>query len=277
MSLYTQVRAFRSQIPGWQAMKPLREMGRSVYVASLKMRFGKEYPLLLGGKFPVRLRPEFFYCEHFGDRHNKGWWSCLQSLRGEQIFLDIGAHIGLYSLPASQVMDGRIYAFEPSDKNQQVLREHLKMNQVSNVEVIGSLVGETSSESIEFYEDQEVSALNSQVMTDRMKSSGRFETRLKIQISIDDFCSEREIRPDVIKIDVEGAEAGVLRGAVETLKASHPLVYLSVHPGRMERMGEDPKALLSLLASCGYGLYEMNLTPAKTLRSDEYLAIKEVR
>ena len=61
--------------------------------------------------------------------------------------LDIGAHIGLVSLPLSTVVatDGTVYAFEPATGNNAYLFQHLAMNKISNVEVVSNLVAPNHS------------------------------------------------------------------------------------------------------------------------------------
>lgn len=58
--------------------------------------------------------------------------------------------------------------------------------------------------------------------------------------------------PDVLNIDVEGAELLVVRGAEQTLKEKHPLIWLSVHPEMMEIFGHTPGMLFDFMKDCGY-------------------------
>lgn len=71
-------------------------------------------------------------------------------------------------------------------------------------------------------------------------------------VTIDRLCEERGVAPAIVKIDVEGAEADVLRGARKTLQAHRPVICLELHFDEMERRGESPGALLEEMASMGY-------------------------
>jgi FkbM family methyltransferase len=71
-------------------------------------------------------------------------------------------------------------------------------------------------------------------------------------LTMDQLCAERRIAPSIVKIDVEGAEADVLRGARATLNAHHPVICLELHLDVLERRGESPGVLLDGLASLGY-------------------------
>jgi FkbM family methyltransferase len=50
------------------------------------------------------------------------------------------------------------------------------------------------------------------------------------QITLDEFCDSRELKPELIKIDTEGAELNILKGAIEVLRRHKPTIILSVHP-----------------------------------------------
>ncbi len=57
-----------------------------------------------------------------------------------------------------------------------------------------------------------------------------YEATQKRQITLDNFCKENELNTELIKIETEGAEVGILKGATETLRVHQPTIYLSVHP-----------------------------------------------
>ncbi len=70
--------------------------------------------------------------------------------------------------------------------------------------------------------------------------------------SVDNLCAELGFRPDLVKVDVEGYELGVLRGAREILGALQPLLFLELHPDHLRRLGHSPRQVVELLAGLGY-------------------------
>ena len=70
--------------------------------------------------------------------------------------------------------------------------------------------------------------------------------------TIDELCASRQLTPAILKIDVEGAEAEVLRGARATLRTQHPVVCLELHFDELERRGESVGTLLDDMAAMGY-------------------------
>lgn len=73
-------------------------------------------------------------------------------------------------------------------------------------------------------------------------------------IRIDDFCKMKGIYPDIITIDIEGAEVEALKGARETLSTHRPLCYVSVHPEFIEdKYSYKRGAIFDLMFDVGYG------------------------
>jgi len=139
---------------------------------------------------------------------------------GDVVF-DIGAHVGFYSLLSAQLAgkDGKVFAFEPSPGNFEYLKTHSLINDFSNIEPINAAV--SFKDGYSFFS------------RDKNSSQGHLsgEGDLKVKtVSLDSWViKERIPLPDVMKIDVEGAEADVLRGAHEILKSRHPVIFLSIH------------------------------------------------
>lgn len=232
----------------------------------------------IGPYGPFRLLPEFAFSdlENWGSAHNKGFRSCIEACRGKRCVLDIGAHIGLVSLPAASVLakDGRVYAFEPAAANVGVLQRHLRLNNAENVELVPVLVGMRDHAEVPFYESAGPHGQNAVILkseaTLRSEQGGYRQTKRR-QIALDGFCHERRIAPEVIKIDVEGAELGVIAGAEQTLITHRPIVYLSVHPREIALAGGSLDELMQLVNEVGYTLKTVEGEPVGDLKLDEYL------
>lgn len=153
------------------------------------------------------------------------------------VVLDLGAHIGYYSLLAARLAGpaGRVYAFEPHPRNAWYLRRHMRMNRCRNVEIVECAAYDRCA-TLRF-------DLGSGSGTGRVSDTGPIEVRT---VRLDDFVGAREIVPTVVKVDVEGGERPVLEGARETLRAARPVLFLSTH-------GDDrASSCRALLASLGY-------------------------
>jgi FkbM family methyltransferase len=144
-----------------------------------------------------------------------------QLVREGNVVFDVGGHVGFYTLLASVLVGptGRVITFEPLPRNIRYLKEHLSLNDVRNVVVVEAGVADHSGPA-RFAE-----GATNDVGT--ISQVGTLEIRT---VAIDDLVSAGELPlPDVMKIDVEGAEAMVLHGAQATLARAHPTMFLATH------------------------------------------------
>ena len=242
------------------------------YIPGLSVRqyVGPYGPFLLSAEFA------FSNFANWGGAHNRGFRTCVEACRGKTCVLDVGAHI--VSSPCRfRPSWGRAASsmrFEPARANVELLRRHLKSNRIANADVVEALVGVEDREEVYFYESAEPHGQNSIVQKRSPAAGGEwndFSWIRKPQLSIDSYCQRRGIAPEVIKIDVEGAEIGVLRGARETLRRSRPLVILSVHPREIALAGESLEILRDLLDELGYDIRDTAGLPVREFKLDEYV------
>jgi FkbM family methyltransferase len=140
-----------------------------------------------------------------------------------------------------------VLAVEASPANAGLLRKHLEWNHCRNVQLVEAAIGDR---------DGEVSFTFRQDPTD----PGGFANSLAYDIGgetatiwmtmIDTLCASCE--PDLIKIDIEGAELLALKGAYETLMRSAPILVIAIHPDAMRAIGTNPAELVEFLGTCGY-------------------------
>lgn len=136
---------------------------------------------------------------------------------------DIGANVGLYTLLASKNAgpNGRVCAFEPLERNLRYLRRHLALNHVQNCEVLGAAVSDR--EGINGF-----SAASWDSSMGHLSPDGELQVR---SVTLDGCLYERHALrlPDILKIDVEGAERAVLEGGTRAITERHPVVFVEVH------------------------------------------------
>jgi FkbM family methyltransferase len=147
-------------------------------------------------------------------------------------FYDAGAHVGYYSLLASRLVGkaGRVVAFEPDPANVDVLKENLSRNRMSNVEVIpAALWGHRGNVAFQrsASDGPEVSSRRGAVVA---PDGDEFRAGLiRVEaLTLDAFAADHE-PPTMIKIDVEGAEVEVLKGAEKLISRTKPVMLLEVH------------------------------------------------
>jgi FkbM family methyltransferase len=153
--------------------------------------------------------------------------------------IDIGAHVGYYTLLASILAGdkGSVWAFEPEPTNAAFLRRHMWLNHCSNVHVEELAVSDASG-SARF-------GLGKGSGTGHLDHNGNINVKT---VRLADFCALRGITPTALKIDVEGAEAAVLEGARELIETARPVIFLSTHGPQVHRQ------CLDWLRAAGYSV-----------------------
>jgi FkbM family methyltransferase len=162
------------------------------------------------------------------------------------VVFDLGAHIGYYTLLAATLVGarGRVLAFEPNPGNLKHLRRHVKMNRLDNTEVLAMAAGATPGVA-KF-------ARGTGSGTGRLDLGGSLEVPVT---SVDRAASEQGLVPNFLKIDVEGAEVELLRGAKQTLASARPIIFLSTHGTEVHHQSQD------LLRSFGYRFERIGQDP----------------
>jgi FkbM family methyltransferase len=155
-------------------------------------------------------------------------------LRPGDVFIDIGANVGFYTILASKRVGekGRVYAIEPFLRNLFLLSIHVKINRCSNVVIVPAACADVSG--IALFQPGRNPA-EGRILS----SADNVDAALKMApvpaISLDNLCKNLSVCPSVLKIDVEGAELRVLQGARETLRRCKPYLFISVHSDQMRR------------------------------------------
>lgn len=172
--------------------------------------------------------------------------ACLRKLQPGHVVLDIGANIGAHTLPFAKAVgpEGKVHAFEPTDYATAKLRRNLELNPelVSRVAVnqvfLGDGGGQAPPEEIcsswPLQGAEEVHPAHQGVAKSTLGATAT---------SLEEYCSDRAVeRVDLIKLDVDGNEAGVLRGGMDMLHKFRPPILMELW-----RDNEESAALRELL------------------------------
>ena len=167
-------------------------------------------------------------------------------------FIDIGAIAGYFVLLGSSCVgnNGLTLAFESVPVNHSTINAHLEVNAISNVKLEGMVISDTNGE-VEFtIEDNNANSHISDIDISHAISSVREVLKVK-SIRLDDYLDKNNLRADVMKIDTEGAEVSVLKGATATLKKDKPICIVSVHSQ------ECRDGCIDILQDCGYRIEKL--------------------
>jgi FkbM family methyltransferase len=191
--------------------------------------------------------------------NTRGWkegedYPLLRELaRGRTCIFDVGANMGQTALLMATVMDseGKIFAFEASEQACRVLIENVSRNRLgSKVIPINAVVAERSGEVVDFY--WEYTSGGASIVYGHL---GHTFAIKKCTLSLDDFCARQGLRPELVKIDVEGGEERVLRGMQDILRKIQPPVLVEVHRWPTEELASRAAAVWHLARAVGYEVF----------------------
>ncbi len=172
------------------------------------------------------------------------------------VVCDIGANVGFYTLLAARRVGaaGHVYAFEPVPRNLAFLRRHIALNRLTQATVFDCALADAPGTAA--FDDR------------RGDSSGCLRSGGPLAVAVetlDRLVQTGAVRPpSCLKIDVEGAEARVLRGAADTLQRYRPVVFLATH---------GPEAHAASVAELArHGYHVAALAGGAPIDTDELLA-----
>ena len=158
-----------------------------------------------------------------GGQMNEAYWDPV-ILRQGDTFLDIGANVGGWTIPAAKYYR-RVVAFEANPEVAYVLSKNISLNHIGNVEVLPFAVGEATGEKILWQYGK--SGQDSFLREHAGLHDVGWGTKVKI-VALDSY----KLEPNVIKVDTEGYELNVLKGAYQTIQRSRPRLAIETHDPR---------------------------------------------
>lgn len=202
---------------------------------------------------------------YFGNK-DADYSSIRDTILKAKCIFDIGANIGTTSLYfASLNPDAKIYSFEPHPGSYGRAIENISLNEYKNIEVLNTGLGD-KKDSLKLYEVNEHNPGMNRII------SGERDLPFKtIQVdTLDNICRERNIEAvDFVKMDVEGFEYAVLKGAKETLSRSKPLLFIELDDNNLKENNSSARELVDLLHSYGYSdIYRASTSESITEKTD---------
>jgi len=190
-------------------------------------------------------------------------------LRPGMIVLDVGAHVGYYTLLAARMVGphGRVYAFEPEPENYALLAKNVALNGFSNVRLVPKAAMATSGTASLFISAQ---GNDRHSVFPNPRSLRRETSREVACVALDDFLQAEGWPPvDLVKLDIEGAEPLALDGMGRLLaQAAGPKLIVEFAPETLQNGGTSPQGFLEKLNTLGLAV--------STIQSDGGLSKVEV-
>lgn len=247
---------------------------------------GKEVNFILD--LDPQVQPDRFLLQHF----QRGWcyepeiaWVLFRALREGDLAIDVGANIGFFTVLMSRLVgdSGRVIACEPGTNNLASFRQHMTVNNASNVTIINKPVWSEAGP-LTFYLNADDRSTNSAF--DPAQYDWNPKAKISPQVSTMQAITIDELSQDLsavrlIKIDTEGAELRVLEGAKKTLeKLKPPFVVAELNPLGMKQIDCTAENLREFMREFGYDtffLHKLDQLPTFVPRSTKIIYKEEAR
>jgi FkbM family methyltransferase len=194
-------------------------------------------------------------------------------LRPGDTFFDVGANCGWLSLHAAKRVGrgGHIVAFEPSPILAEFLAYHRRVNRAPQIHVVPKAVSDSDGAAQFFLIQEGFSTRNSLTIGGDVPFLRTGEkTAISVPaITLDSYCGATGDWPSLVKIDVEGAELMVLRGAAQVLER-RPVLIVGSHPHLLPP-GQTTGDIFRLLSGQGYVILESEITQYAGFEGGDYL------
>ena len=187
-----------------------------------------------------------------GDTYEEYWTGLfMELLKPGMTVVDIGANVGHYSLIAARAVgdSGRVFSFEPDPHNYDLLVRNVELNGFTNVTALNVAVS-SGKGTVTLYLDKYNLGGHSLSAENVLISAGKVEVDT---ISLDEFFETAAAGVvDVIKMDTQGAEGLIIKGARRVIEDNDPVVLMELWPFGLRNAGYDPATLVVNLERLGY-------------------------
>jgi len=174
----------------------------------------------------------------------------IKNFKDDDIFYDIGANYGFYTLLAQEfITKGEIHAFEPNPKIFKLLRENSRLDIYKNIFLNEMALSDKAGET-EFF-DREIAGHSGSSSLIKHQHFSKCKVIKVRTTTLDDYISNRK-PPTIMKIDVEGGESLVLKGGLELLKKYSPMIIMEFFPDDLHREA------VNILFSSGYRAFKID-------------------
>lgn len=202
------------------------------------------------------------------DKHSKHWFfprydkgkihepivtkMLVSSLNASDVFVDVGTYVGYFTCIAGKVCTkGKVYGFEVDMHAFGILEKNIKYNNLSNIEVFNYGVSNKKG----FVKIPKTLFPNPGLSVINDKNNKNY---LSVKaVSLDDFFKNKKDKPNIVKIDVEGAELLVLKGMQSLLEEESITLFLELHGNKLDEFNTNSKEVISFLNKLGYEVNEI--------------------
>ena len=180
--------------------------------------------------------------------------SLLEKAKSAKVVLELGGHIGIWTELISNSMpaDGKIFVFEPNPFTYKILQKQVKVSlSNSKITTVNKAVGSENGNMQFHFEPNNPGGFEGSAKSRLVVKGGNDKPAELIDVavvSVDSFCKEYSISPDVIKMDIEGAEYYALQGMKNLLSEGKAKIIIELHQFAWQDFGYSGQEMLDFIA-----------------------------
>jgi FkbM family methyltransferase len=172
-------------------------------------------------------------------------------------FMDVGSNVGLYSICAALVNPKiKVSSFEPNIEIAKLQKRNLELNNVNSIRIINYGLANENSDSVDFFVPKFTGSGGGSLLNLHPDEGASDELRVTLK-KLDNLDEEIRSNVDFIKVDIEGAELEFLKGALNTISDSKPVIISELLRKWMNPFGSHPQDFLKTLFDIGYTCFEV--------------------
>jgi FkbM family methyltransferase len=235
----------------------VKKLGLSGFLIDIIKLYAKFFPNQIvtrsGIKYSVDLRQVVDFGTFLGGWEKNTLDFLRKTLKQGDVVVEVGANVGAHTLYIAKLIGpmGHVYAFEPTSFALNKLQKNISLNpDLANITVRSDLVT-----------DNDKSVPNMSINSSWTLSGERSPSIIRdfSVISIDSFVRENNInRLDLVKIDVDGYDFKVLRGASDAISNLRPIIFCELCEYTLRAQGDSIKDIFTMIESLGYSAYYEN-------------------
>jgi FkbM family methyltransferase len=253
----TYATALKAQTRQWLSAAGLLRLARQGlrFYIRLRSASGRHFRLAIDGREVRFVTDDAYSARFFHRRYRQGelheppvTTELARRARQARVFADVGAHVAYYSCIAGALNDRlRLFVFEMNQDMIPVIERNLRENGRTDAMVVERPVADRRR--VVSY-----ARLSREPGLSMRDAAGAPDDGhvLAETIALDEFFAAADTWPDLIKIDVEGAELDVLRGARDLIAQHHPVMFVEVHPKLLGNFGASAEQVYDFLRAHDY-------------------------
>lgn len=209
----------------------------------------------------------------------------LSRLTPNSTFYDIGANVGFFTVLAANICsgpEGSVHSFEIDPSLIPLIQESVRLNQNAGLVFVNCVAcADQLGKFVQFNAVQENNPSTNRIVADPKEERNNIASQA-ITTTIDHYWKQSGASPDLVKIDIEGAEALAVPKMTDLAASRQPEIILEIHPTRVADFGTTPRQLVNRLQEAGgYSVFEIEsyrktyaqigdiLVPLSTKRLDQ--------